>query len=71
MKTNIKEIKPIISDDNRREVHVHFTDGTVVKIAKCQKSWEQWNAPIDYRWASVPIADKCNNWLHGIGTFPY
>lgn len=55
---------------NIREVHVHFNDGKVVKIGTCDSSWAMWNAPMQHRWMAVGIANKCNDWIHGVGEFP-
>ena len=71
MRLNIDEVRPVVNQDGTREVHVIFGDGRIVNIAKCYESWEQWGAPADYRWKSVTIANRCNDWLHGKGVFPY
>lgn len=68
MELMITSILPKV--DGVREVHVHFNDGKVVKIGTYERSWEMWNAPAHYRWMAVDIANKCNNWLHGIDEFP-
>ena len=54
-----------------REVHAIFDDGNTVIISPCCESWEQYGSPLRHRFLSVNIAQRCNNWLHGKGEFPY
>lgn len=70
MELKVIRIEPKSECENHREVHVRFNDGNVVKIGAYRESWEQWNAPARHRWRSVAIANKCNDWIHGVGEFP-
>jgi len=70
MALRVISVKKRVSKDGTREVHVKFDDGKIVKIGVFESSWALWNAPSEYRWKTVPIAEKCNSWLHGRGEFP-
>lgn len=66
----IVSVKPTNENDlDAREVLVTFDDGTEVHICACCESWEQYGAPRDVLKKTVPIADRNNAWLHGMGEF--
>ena len=49
----------------RRQVRITLSTGSIVKIGRCQESWEQWGGTTEELWQTVDIADKYNDWLHG------
>jgi hypothetical protein len=51
-------------------IKVKLSNGAVVKIVPCYESWEQYNATLDEKRATIQIAEKFNDWLHG-DHFPY
>jgi|GEM_PF-2409279 len=55
---------------NNRMIKVKLSNGAVVKIVPCYESWEQYNATLDEKRATIQIAEKFNDWLHG-DHFPY
>lgn len=55
---------------NERMVQVGLSNGAVVKIVPCYEGWEQYNATIEEKKVTMPIAERFNDWLHG-ETFPY
>lgn len=67
---NIVSVEPTNENDlDSREVLVTFDDGTEVHICACCESWEQYGAPTEVLWKTVSIAERNNEWLHGIGEF--
>lgn len=50
----------------KRKIKVTLTNGTKITIEACHESWEQWGGTEEELWLTVPIAEKHNNWLHGI-----
>jgi hypothetical protein len=48
-----------------RQVQVKLSTKSIIKIERCQESWEQWGGTTEELWQTVDIADKYNDWLHG------
>ena len=53
------------SQPKRRKVKCTLTNGTRIYIESCYESWAQYGGTTDELWATVPIAEKYNRWLHG------
>ena len=63
----ITEIKLLNANDvENRQVEVTLSNGTVIKIEKCYESWQQYGGTIEELGMTVDIAERYNNWLHGI-----
>lgn len=58
----------LLNDDNidKREVKVTMKSGSEIHIVACHDSWEQYGGFLEEEQATVPIAEKYNDWLHGI-----
>jgi hypothetical protein len=56
-----------------REVIATLNNGTTIHITSCFESWEQWGGTTDELYATAPIADHYNEWLHGgdLPDFPF
>lgn len=50
-----------------REVKVTMKSGSEIHIVACYNSWQQYGGLLEEEQATVPIAEKYNDWLHGIG----
>ena len=67
MKPKIKKIELLYQNViSRRQVKVTLTNGTIIRIDPCHESWEQYGGTTDELYLTVPIAEKYNNWLHGM-----
>ena len=63
----VTEIKLLNANDvENRQVEVTLSNGTVIKIEKCYESWQQQGGTIEELGMTVDIAERYNNWLHGI-----
>lgn len=63
----VTEIKLLNANDvENRQVEVTLSNGTVIKIEKCCESWQQYGGTIEELGLTVDIAERYNNWLHGI-----
>ena len=63
----ITEIKLLNANDvENRQVEVALSNGTVIKIEKCYESWQQYGGTVEELGMTVDIAERYNNWLHGI-----
>lgn len=63
---NYRIIKIEFTETNgEREAHVTLDNGTVVKIAPCYESWQQYNATTPELSHTMDVADAVNDWLHG------
>ena len=63
----ITEIKLLNANDvENHQVEVTLSNGTVIKIEKCYESWQQYGGTIEELSMTVDIAERYNNWLHGI-----
>ena len=63
----VTEIKLLNANDvENRQVQVPLSNGTVIKIEKCYESWQQYGGTIEELGMTVDIAERYNNWLHGI-----
>lgn len=63
----VTEIKLLNANDvENRQVEVTLSNGTVIKIEKCYESWQQYGGTIEELGMTVDIAERYNNWLHGI-----
>ena len=63
----VTEIKLLNANDvENRQVEVTLSNGTVIKIEKCHESWQQYGGTIEELGMTVDIAERYNNWLHGI-----
>jgi hypothetical protein len=51
----------------RRKIKVTLTDGSRTYIESCHEAWQQYGNVTDNLWLTVGLADKYNDWLHGIG----
>ena len=70
-KPEIENIEFIDDGDvEDREVTVTLSNGTKIHIVPCYDSWEQYGGTEDELRITVPIANKCNRWLHGSGKRP-
>lgn len=66
MKANIKNILFLNENDiEKREIKVMLTNDTVITIAPCWESYQQYGGTVDEMLVTLPIAQKYNNWLHG------
>lgn len=54
------------NDIENREVKVTMKSGSEIHIIACHNSWEQYGGLLEEEQATVPIAEKYNDWLHGI-----
>lgn len=62
---SVNQIVYIPEDDNGdRRVDVVLSNGTIVHITACCESWEQWGGTNEELKITMPIAEKCNSWLH-------
>lgn len=50
---------------SERMVKVGLSNGSIVKIVPCYEGWQQYNATIDEKKVTMPIAEQFNGWLHG------
>lgn len=63
----VTEIKLLNANDvENRQVEVTLSNGTVIKIERCYESWQQYGGTVEELGLTVDIAERCNNWLHGI-----
>ena len=63
----VTEIKLLNANDvENRQVEVTLSNGTVIKIEKWYESWQQYGGTIEELGMTVDIAERYNNWLHGI-----
>ena len=63
----VTEIKLLNANDvENRQVEVTLSNGTVIKIEKCYESWQQYGGTVEVLGMTVDIAERYNNWLHGI-----
>ena len=63
----ITEIKLLNANDvENRQVEVTLSNGMVIKIEKCYESWQQYGGTVEELGMTVDIAERYNNWLHGI-----
>ena len=63
----VTEIKLLNANDaENRQVEVTLSNGTVIKIEKCYESWQQYGGTVEELGMTVGIAERYNNWLHGI-----
>ena len=63
----VTEIKLLNANDvENRQVEVTLSNGTVIKIEKRYESWQQYGGTIEELGMTVDIAERYNNWLHGI-----
>lgn len=53
-------------DIENRQVKVTLSNGTEITIVRCWESWEQYGGTTDELRITINIADKYNNWLHGL-----
>jgi hypothetical protein len=65
MEYYIKSVKFTKDENGEREVHVQLNHDTLVKICECYESYQQYNACTPALWVSLPVAEACNDWLHG------
>lgn len=58
----------LLNENNidEREVKVTMKSGSEIHIVACYNSWEQYGGLWEEEQATVPIAEKYNDWLHGI-----
>lgn len=49
-----------------RQVKVTLVNGSVITIEACYESFRQYGGTEQELWATVPVAEKVNDWLHGI-----
>jgi len=67
MKPKIKKIEFLYQNQvKRRAIKVTLSNKHKVYIYPCHESWEQ-VGPYDDKFVTLPIAEKYNKWLHGIG----
>lgn len=50
-----------------RQILVTLTNGTKITIVACYNSWQQYGGTEAELWATVPVAERNNKWLHGKG----
>lgn len=53
-----------------RECNCTLNNGTKVHISSCYESWEQWGGTRNELYVTMPIAERINDWLHGVGDEP-
>lgn len=53
-----------------RECICTLNNGTEVHISSCYESWEQWGGTRNELYVTIPIAERINDWLHGVGDEP-
>jgi len=64
----IKDVQ-FIDQKKGRKIIVRIKEGNIVHkvtIEPCYESWQQYGAPQEVLKRTVPIAEKYNDWLHGI-----
>lgn len=67
MKPKIKKVELLYQNViSRRQVKVTLTNGTIIRVVSCYESWEQYGGTTEELWLTVPIAERYNDWLHGI-----
>lgn len=57
-------------DPEKREVVVTLDNETEIHIESCYESWQQWGGTDDELRTTVKVAERVNDWLHGIGEPP-
>ena len=63
----VTEIKLLNANDVENcQVEVALSNGTVIKCEKCYDIWQQYGGTIEELGMTVDIAERYNNWLHGI-----
>lgn len=65
MEYRITDIEFTKDENGEREVHVTLNNGTIVKIYACYESWAQYNGTTPELSATVDVAERVNDWLHG------
>lgn len=53
-----------------RECICTLNNGTEVHISSCYESWQQWGGTRYELMVTVDIAERINDWLHGVGDEP-
>jgi hypothetical protein len=53
-----------------RECICTLNNGTEVHISSCYESWEQWGGTRNELYVTMPIAERINDWLHGLEDEP-
>lgn len=67
MELKVKRIDFLYANQiSRRKIKVTLSNKTVIYIESCYESWQQYGGTENELWLTVPIAEKYNNWLHGI-----
>ncbi|MBO4544141.1 MAG: hypothetical protein J5725_13305 [Bacteroidales bacterium] len=51
---------------SRRRVKVTLNNGAIVYIESCYESWQQYGGTREELMLTMPIAERFNDWLHGI-----
>lgn len=54
------------NDKANRELKITMKSGSEIHVVPCHKSWEQYGGLLEEEQAAVDIANKYNDWLHGI-----
>lgn len=57
-------------DPEKREVVVTLDNETEIHIESCCESWQQWGGTTDELWTTVKVAERVNDWLHGLEDEP-
>ena len=66
MEYKIESVEVIDSKNpENRKVKVRLNNGTIVFIESCLESWQQYGGTNDELYATQPVAEYYDDWLHG------
>ena len=55
-----------VNQPSRRKIKVKLNTGSTIYIERCYESWEQYGGTTDELYITMPIAERYNDWLHGM-----